>query len=131
MEILELYKELGKGGICITLCWIPGHACISGNYLANHEAKEATDLNVISVITLERFLFIFVNLNYYCSYYSVLSHFFPSESNILFPNLSFFSARSSCSLAFILHSSLLAIFFSDSLSASVQPSKFHLKVFFN
>ena len=48
MEILELYKELGKRGICITLCWIPGHAGISGNDLADHEAKEATDLNVIS-----------------------------------------------------------------------------------
>ena len=88
-------------------------------------------IHVGTVITFKRFLFIFVNLIYYCSYYSVLSHFFPSERNILFPNLFFFSARSLYSLSLISHSSLLAIFFRASLSASVQPSKSQLKVFFN
>ena len=47
-EILELLIVLNKKEINIIFCWLPGHAGITGNDLADKEAKTAAGLNVVS-----------------------------------------------------------------------------------
>ncbi len=42
-DIVKLTKALNNKGVKVTLCWIPGHAGITANELADHSAKEAAE----------------------------------------------------------------------------------------
>lgn len=46
-EILEIVVELHHKGVRVIFCWIPGHAGIKGNELADKEAKLAVGQNIV------------------------------------------------------------------------------------